>query len=328
MNPLQRAPLTDRERRIGKRLVSRGERPMLDALLALRGTPLDDGRRLGRLFAVGGEGALFELEGGPAGGPALLGKIALVPWHKPVKLSSNVLRSKRKVIEDEAVVLGAAGSPFLPASPGLAHFDNPHVESARGGAFAEPEPCLVMERLPGHDLDKWLCRVHRGVPDRAMLRRTLDRLCVGVVQALVDLENRGYLYADLRPGNLRVVGRPERRIRLLDAGGCVPVAGDGKRFPHVPSYLPPDVFRDQGQGALRPSSSVMAVMAGRTLFEVATGLAPKAGRHLDVVRLLRSPVSAPVSEAIAGLAQGTLPHCALALQSLARRAKRRDPGRG
>jgi len=319
---LDRAPLTRRERRIGKRLVSRNERPLLDALLGLRGTPLDDGHRLGRLFAVGGEGALFELTGGEPG-PRLLGKIALVPWHKPVKLSSGVLRAKRKVLQDEAVVLRAAGSPFLPASPGLAHFDNPHVESARGGAFAEPEPCLVMERLPGHDLDKWICRVHRGVPDRAMLRRTLDRLCVGVIQALVDLENRGYLYADLRPGNLRVVGRPDRRVRLLDAGGCVPTGGDGRRFPHVPSYLPPDVFRDQARDGLRPSSEVQAVMAGRTLFEVATGLAPKAGRHIDVVRLLRSPVSAPVSEAIAGLAQGTLPHCAQALQALARRAKRR-----
>ena len=143
---------------------------------------------------------------------------------------------------------------------------------------------------------------------------------------MVDLHNRGFLYADLRPGNLRVVGRPKRRIRVLDAGGCVPADTASDRFPHVPSYLPPQAFQAMERGArVRPSAALVAAMAGRTLYEVATGQAPKAGAAVDVVRLLRSAVSPPVAEVIAALAGGDYPHCAQALATLADRAKRRGP---
>jgi hypothetical protein len=56
---------------------------------------------------------------------------------------------------------------------------------------------------------------------------------------------------------------------------------------------------------------------------VATGQTPKAGRHIDMVRLLRSAVSPPVSEVVASLCSGELPHCAAALTLLAQRAKKR-----
>ena len=323
MLPLNRTPLTTRERRLGKRLVSRGERELFDSLLQFRGATLSDRLHLGRLFAVGGEGAIFQVLDTAAPTERLVGKIPLATWHKPIHLTSKILRAKRKVIEDEEALLRTAGSRFLPESHGLFHVPNPNLEVARGGAFSEPEPCMVMERLGGQDLDTWLCRVHRGSVDKTILKKTLDRLVVGVIQSLVDLENRGFLYADLRPGNLRVVGRPQRRVRLLDAGGCVPVGADGSRFPHVPSYLPPHLFRDQAKDGIAPSPAVQAVMAGRTLYEVATGQTPKAGRHIDMVRLLRAPVSPAVSEVIAGLAGGDLEHCADALQMLAKRAKRR-----
>ena len=146
---------------------------------------------------------------------------------------------------------------------------------------------------------------------------------MGVVQALADLQRRGFLYADLRPGNVRVLGRPDRRVRLLDAGGCTSLAAPA-RFPHVPSYLPPDAFREQAEGRpIVPTAAIQAAMAGRTLYEVATGQAPQAGRHIDMVRLLRSPVSPPVAEVIAALAAGSYPDCDAALATLVARAKRR-----
>ena len=37
------------------------------------------------------------------------------------------------------------------------------------------------------------------------MRRTLDRVTVVLLQALVDLYDRGFFYADLRPANLRVI---------------------------------------------------------------------------------------------------------------------------
>lgn len=323
MTPPAPDSLSRRERRLGRRLSSRDEQPLFEALLSFRGLPLSERFSLTRLFAVGGEGAIFEVADRTGADTRLVAKLAIAAWHRPIELTSKRIRLKRAIIIDEEALLRTAGSPFLPRSEGLFHVANPQLEAARGGAFAEPEPCLVMERLGGQDLDAWLCRVHRGGLDRTLLRRTLDRLVVGALQSLVDLENRGFLYADLRPGNLRVVGRPQRRVRLLDAGGCVPLDAAEPRFPHVPSYLPPALFKEQATERIRPSAATQAVMAGRTLFEVATGQTPKAGRHIDMVRLLRSPVSPPVSEVIAGLCAGDLPDCAAALALLAQRAKKR-----
>ncbi len=303
---------------------ARGEKGLFACLLQLRGRAMRERFHLGSLLAVGGEGAIFVVTDDADPSARLVAKIALAPWHKPVQLTSKLLRRCRAVVETEARLLMVAGSPFLPHLEGLQQIDNPLLEAERGGEFGKPEPVLIMERLGGQDLDAWLCRVHRSGGDRKKMRRTFDRLAVGVLQSLSDLEKRGYIYADLRPGNLRVVGRPDRRIRLLDAGGCVKKADDEARFPHVPSYLPPRLFWEAERGnALHPSSATQAAMAGRTLYEVCTGEAPKASRHLDMVRLLRSPVSPPVAEVVAGLANEEYPDCEHALTVLARRARKR-----
>jgi serine/threonine protein kinase len=316
--------MSRRERRIGRRLEARGQRRLFDCLLRLRGTTMRERFALHDLYAVGGQGAVYRVIDDSDPDARLVAKLALVRWDKPVQLTSKSLRKARAVIEAEARLLTTAGSPYLPHCEALQQFENPLLETARGGEFAKPEPCLVMERLPGQDLDVWLCRVHRGGVDTKALRRTFDRLVVGVLQALADLERRGYLYVDLRPGNLRVLGRPDRRVRLLDAGGCVRIDAEEPNFPHVPSYLPPRLFSAGRKGqVLRPSAATMASMAGRTLYEVATGEAPKASRHLDMMRLLRSPVSAPVAEVIAGLAAENYENCEAALDTLAARARKR-----
>ena len=56
-----------------------------------------------------------------------------------------------------------------------------------------------------------------------------------------------------------------------------------------------EVFLDGFAHLTMAEMAAAASCSLRTLYEVATGLAPKAGRHIDVVRLLRAPVSAPVS---------------------------------
>jgi len=324
MNAAGERAITRRERRIGRRLAARGDGDLFACLLSLRGCALRERFHLEDLLAVGGEGAVFVVRDETDPDARLVGKVALAPWHKPVRLSSKLLRAARHVIEQETRVLTVAGSPFLPSCEGLQQFVNPLLDAERGGEFAKPEPCLVMERLPGQDLDTWLCRVHRGGVNRKALRATFDRLAVGVVQALADLERRGYLYADLRPGNLRVVGRPRRRVRVLDAGGCVRADDPDRRFPHVPSYLPPRLFSLSQKGeAIQPDPGTQAAMAGRTLYEVATGESPKASRHLDMARLLKSPVSPPVAGVIAALANEDFPDCEAALRALASRARRR-----
>jgi hypothetical protein len=314
--------LSRREYRIGRRLRSRGETALFECLLAMRGKGLGLGMRLGALHAVGGEGALFRTVDPDRPAEPLIAKVGLAAWHRPIKLTSKAIRARRAAIEREAAVLTAVGSRFFPKSEGLRHFENPHLEGARGGEFAKLEPCLVMERLPGQDLDAWLCRVHRGYLQWMPLRRALDRLAVAVLRALADVEGHGRLYADLRPGNLRVVGRPTRGVRLLDAGACVPVDDPERRFPHVPSYLPPEIFWALNDGERRaPTRAVQAVMAGRTLAEVATGQTPQAGAEVDATVLFDAPISKPVAETIAALCRGDHPDCRGAFEHLVRHAR-------
>jgi hypothetical protein len=311
-------PPSIRELRIARRLEARGQQGLFGELLKLRGFTLGEGYSLGRLLAVGGEGALFDVHSEVDPSLPLVGKLPVVPWHAPVDLTSRVLRLARAIIDHEANLLETAGSPFLPRFEELLEFENPLLEAARGGEFAEPEPCLVMERLSGHDLDVWSCRMHRGGhAARATLRASFDRIAVWLLHSLVDLEGRGFLYADLRPGNLRVVGRPERRVRLLDAGSCVRPGEDGGRFPHVPSYLPPALLRVAERGTrLVATPEIQAVMAGRTLYEVATGEIPHAGAPVDVAKLLRAPISPNYAEVITALANGDCADCATALDHL------------
>jgi len=320
--------LTRRERRIARRLDARGDGPLFRRLHQLCGVRMRERFELGELLAVGGEGAIYRVRDRGNPESRLLGKVPLVKWHRPIKITSRVLRAARAVIEHEARVLTVVGCPYLPQCEGLQQFDNPLLESERGGEFGKPEPVLVMEYLAGQDLDTWLCRVHRGRVDLRALRATLDRLVVGTLQALSDLEQRGWVYADLRPGNLRVMGRPRRRIRLIDAGGVVqPNPNVAHRFPHVPSYLPPDVFwaADKGRPIVA-TAALHAAMAGRALYEIATGEAPQAAKEIDHDRLAAAPVSTPVAETIAALARGGHSGCHAALQQLAARADRRIRG--
>jgi len=311
-------PPSIRELRIARRLESRGRRDLFGELLKLRGFVLGEGYSLGRLCAVGGEGVLFEVHSDVDPSLPLVGKIPVVSWHTPIELTSRILRLARAIIDHESNLLETAGSPFLPRFEELLEFENPLIESARGGEFAEPEPCLVMERLGGQDLDVWVCRVHRGgYISRETLKTSLDRIAVWLLHALVDLEGRDFLYADLRPGNLRVVGRPDRRIRLLDAGSCVRQGENGGRFPHVPSYLPPALLRAAERGEqLVATPETQAVMAGRTLYEIATGETPRAGAPVNTAKLQEAPISPNVAGVISALANGDHPDCSAALASL------------
>jgi hypothetical protein len=318
-------PLLPHERRVCRVLDSRGQAGLGESLARLDGTAFGGHYRLESLYAAGGEGVVFLARDLRDPASRLVAKIPLVPFHRPADLSSNFLRRRREQLREEARNLETTGSRFLPRTCGLHEIPNPLLDHARGGEFAVPEPVLVMEWMPGFDLDLWLARVHRSDVPVQLLRRNLDRVAVVLLQALVDLEEQGFHYADLRPGNLRMMGRPERRIRLLDAGSLVEHGDESGRFPHVPAYLPPALFqhkRDTGE-TIVPSAEAQAIMAGRTLFEVATGRVPTPGVEIERGLLADSHVSAPVAEVVDGLAVGDFADVRKALRYLEKRAVKR-----
>ena len=319
--------LTLHERRIARRMTARSRDGLVEAMTGYRGCLAGERFRIGPLYAVGGEGAVFEVTDEQDPARQLVAKIALHSVDRPFRLSSEELRRRRYGLRVEAQYLLANDSAFMPEGVALVEFDNPLMDHARGDAFAELEPVLVMERLPGHDLDRWLALAHRREVPRAVMRRTLDRVAVVLTQALTDLRGRGLLYADLRPGNMRMMGRPDRRVRMLDAGSLVAANDRSGRFPHVGAYLPPPVFEAHERGErIVPTDAIQAIMAGRTLFEVATGRVPLPGTDVDVGLLAESNVSAPVAEVVEALCVGDFPSAQTALKYLSRRAKRRVVG--
>lgn len=327
MPTLHPALLLPHERRVCRALDARNQAGLGEALSQLDGTPFGCHFRLDSLYAVGGEGVVFLCRDERDPSARLVAKIGLVPFHRPVDLSSNFLRRRREQIREEGRNLESSRSVFLPRFHGLFEFENRLLDGARSGEFAAPEPVLVMEWLPGFDLDVWLARVHRSDVPVALLRRNLDRVAVVLLKALVDLEERGFYYTDLRPANLRMMGRPERRIRLLDAGSLVELGDESGRFPHVPSYLPPEVLHHHRETStpILPTAGIQAVMAGRTLYEVATGSVPYPGREIDRALLKNSHVSEPVADVIDGLATGSFQDVRPAMRYLEKRAVRRVP---
>lgn len=318
-------------RRVVRRLEARGEPGLGEILARLEGTLVGGRFRLDRLYAVGAEGAVYLATSMDDAVPSCVAKVPLVPHHRPAELSSSLLRRRRDALRTEAHNLDAASSVHMPAGRGLFEFVNPLLDRRRGGAFAEVEPVLVMERLAGRDVDLWLARIHRSSVPRPLLRRHIDRTVVVLLQALEDLRRRGFLYADLRPGNLRMIGRPTRRIRLLDAGSLVAIDDPGGRFPHVPHYLPPELFvahylRD---APIASTAAVQSVMAGRTLYEIATGRVPVPGGPIDESSLSSAGVlSPPVLDVVSGLAAGDFPDLGRALRYLERHALRRAASSG
>jgi serine/threonine protein kinase len=315
-----------RERRVARRLEARGASGLGEALARISGTRVGDRFVIESLYAAGAEGAVFLCrDARDPGAPMRVAKIALLPYHRPFELSFQAVRDGRARLREEARRLEASDSRYMPKFLGLHQFKNPLLDPDRGGEFEKPEPVFVMERLPGFDLDLWLARVHGSHVPRTIVRRNVDHVTIVVLRGLWDLHERGFFYCDLRPGNVRIRGRSEHRVRLMDAGSLVPRGDPAGEFPHVPAYLPPDLYlrsETEGPEALVPSLAVQAVMAGRTLFEVATGRVPLPGRPVDVALLRAETVSPPVAATIAGLCAGRFPDVLQALGFLAKATNR------
>jgi serine/threonine protein kinase len=313
-----------RERRVARRLDARGLDGLGEALARVSGTRVADRWVIESLYATGAEGAVFLCrDARDPSAPMRVAKIALLPYHRPFELSFQAVREGRARLREEARRLEASGSRYMPKFLGVHEFMNPLLDPARGGEFEKPEPVFVMERLPGFDLDMWLARVHGSSVPRPMVRRNVDHVTIVVLRGMWDLHERGFFYCDLRPGNVRIHGRSEHRVRLMDAGSLVARDAPNGEFPHVPAYLPPDLYlrAETEPDALVPSLAVQAVMAGRTLFEVATGRLPIPGRPVDVSLLSSETVSPAVAATIAGLCAGEFPDVHRALQFLAKATK-------
>jgi len=153
----------------------------------------------------------------------------------------------------------------------LAHIPHPGVvEYVAHGADEEGFLFLAMEWLEGEDLDQFLGRTSIGIAEAIGIARA-------VAEVLAVAHAKGIVHRDLKPGNVFLVERDVRRVKVLDFGiarllGATLGTGTGMIL-GTPAYMPPEQARAQRD--IDPRADVYAL--GCVLFECLTGRPPFTG---------------------------------------------------
>jgi serine/threonine-protein kinase len=97
----------------------------------------------------------------------------------------------------------------------MARFQHPHVVQLFDSGTKDPGgPCIVMEYVPGTDLEHVLQRERRLDPER--VGRLLGQMC----SALQAAHNEGIIHRDLKPANLMIMkpGTDDETLKVMDFG--------------------------------------------------------------------------------------------------------------
>ncbi|WP_017719551.1 serine/threonine-protein kinase [Kamptonema formosum] len=204
-----------------------------------------------QLLGKGGFGQTFEVDDG--GTPKVL------------KILTNHCSKAVTLFQREAAVLMRLHHPGIPKVERDGYF------TALGRGSRQPLHCLVMEKIEGQDLEKWLAS--RGnqpiAPEQA-----IDWL-KQLVEILVVLHQEQYFHRDIKPANIML--KPDGRLVLIDFGAVREVTdtylgkvGAGKNGTNIGSagYRAPE----QSDGKAVPQSDFFAL--GRTFVHLLTGKHP------------------------------------------------------
>jgi len=123
---------------------------------------------------------------------------------------------------------------------------------------------IVMERLVGEELDKWIDRKGRMDPDR--VGRILLQILAALRKAHTGAGERSILHLDLKPGNVFVTRaneeRPDEGIKVLDFGIGQYVGGEDERSDDSPVRAE-DEAPSAHQGTLRSAAADDDTSKGR-----------------------------------------------------------------
>ncbi len=203
---------------------------------------------LGSLIGEGGSGAVYEAErlDGPFEGPVA------------IKLLHQHLCTSR------------ARDRFYFESQVLARLDHPHIARLYDtGVSEQGVPYMVLERVEGTRLDRWIREARPSLDDRLQL---FEEICQAVAFAHRNL----VVHRDLKPGNVLVTaaGQP----KLLDFGIARVLPGPGEDLsrltrthqqPMTPQYASPEQLRGQD---VTTASDVYSL--GLVLYELLTSRLP------------------------------------------------------
>jgi len=245
------------------------------------------GYHLQRVIGRGAHGEVY-LAQGPAGGPMVALKLALVPS------GVNTLAWQAAFLEAARV----AGR--------LAHAD---IVAVHGAGIDGRLAWLAMEFVPGSDLSRYT-QANRLLPERLVLAMALR-----IALALDHAHGQGVVHRDLKPANV-LVHLAADVVKLADFG--IARAPDSAQtatgtVPGTPAYMAPELLAGS-----RPTRSTDYYALGVMLFQLLSGRLPYDAASMG--ELLRQVASTPAPD-LRDLVPGVLPAtAALVARLLAKRA--------
>lgn len=211
--------------------------------------------------------------------------------EKVLKFLVNNQPKAEELFAQEAEVLRTIQHPGIAKLDANGYFKIPDPGILKGKA------CLVMEKIEGHSLDKWLS--HHGTITSEQAYDWLLQLTA----ILEQLHAQEFFHRDLKPSNIFL--KPDGKLVLIDFGASRQVTdtylskvGVGQDITCIgtPGYMPPE----QMEGRALPQSDFFAL--GRTMVHLLTGKHPiELPRHPDTGALLWREVSTQVAPALADL---------------------------
>lgn len=250
-------------------------------VFGLVGTTVDGKFAVERVIGEGGYGVVY------AGRHLILDKAVALKCMKPLGTSTEDARRATELFLREAKVL------FSTSHPGIVRLYD--VGTITIG-FHEV-PYAVLELVEGRSLEQEI--EERVATERPFTRSEIERLFIGVLEALAFTHQAGIAHRDLKPSNIMLVPSASGSFatRVLDFGVARFVARDTRHSSGVtgftPAYSAPEQWSD-GLGEPGPATDVFAVAL--TLAEACTlrtamtaqtpaqifGLVMRPGRKVDI----------------------------------------------
>jgi serine/threonine protein kinase len=304
---------------------------LYERLQSIKGFCLQQAYAVRSLFDVGGQGILYLAEDLLHEGMQVLIKMPFLPHHTPAYIDMEMIKQARNNILLEAYTLQLFPGTILPEFYDFFYGDNPLYDSAWDVQVTNREPYLVMEFIQGHSLEEDIFRRHSA---QVVDYRAIERLAWDLAYEIADLceilwEQGHFLYTDLRPQNIMLAHRNDRRgisgwrrrfdlpekplpprkistpVRLIDAGSIICCRENLSAVPYHPSYIPPDLYKKGTAGeSWLPDSEFVIFTLGKTLFQLITNREPLPGLNPDFGEPILQNYSPPLRSVLQGMHTG------------------------
>jgi hypothetical protein len=221
------------------RLEAAGRGELFETLSAAADALLAGRYRIDRLAAVGRQGYLFtatDLERRTR----VAVKQPAFDYDRPIALTRDVVAQGRAAVAREHAVLAACTPCAFPEPVALIEAAHAVPRARSCAALGSLETYLVEELIDGETLTLTALRrwPHEDAPTR-------EHHAAAVATAFLGLWRRArdaaWHYSDVSADNI-LVERATGRVRVVDAGSCVPAGGEVRLGGYSPAFMTPHLL--------------------------------------------------------------------------------------